>query len=61
MRTRAERLDADKYVVRLPEGLRDRLKVVALQNRRSMNSEIVFHLERAISATAETEKDRPVA
>lgn len=35
----------DKYVVRLPDGMRDRLKAAAEANRRSMNAEIVDRLE----------------
>lgn len=46
----------DQYVVRLPDGMRDRIKAAAEQNRRSMNSEIVFHLHRAITANPETKK-----
>ncbi len=38
----------DKFLVRMPNGLRDSLKLTAKQNRRSMNAEIVFQLERAI-------------
>lgn len=33
--------------VRMPDSLRDRIKVAAASNHRSMNSEIVFQLERA--------------
>ncbi|MGZ7196657.1 Arc family DNA-binding protein, partial [Streptococcus pyogenes] len=36
---------ADKFVVRLPEGLRSRIANVAHSNHRSMNSEIVARLE----------------
>lgn len=50
----------DKYVLRLPDGMRERIRKVAEANRRSMNSEIVFTLERALPAeeskTAEGEK-----
>lgn len=46
---------ADRMNIRLPDGLRDTLKVMAATNRRSMNAELVFHLERALeSATAAT-------
>lgn len=38
---------SDRFQVRLPDGLRDAIKIAAAQNRRSMNSEIVFHLEKA--------------
>lgn len=40
----------DQYVMRFPAGLRDRIKAAAAQNRRSMNAEMVFHLERALSS-----------
>lgn len=46
--------DADKFLVRLPEGLRDQIKTTADENFRSMNSEIVFRL--AQSYHAETKK-----
>ena len=32
--------------LRLPDGMRDRLKVAAAINRRSMNAEVVIRLER---------------
>ncbi len=35
----------DKYVLRLPDGMRDRIKAVAEKNNRSMNAEIVKTLE----------------
>jgi len=31
----------DQYMVRFPDGMRDRLKAAAAQNKRSMNAEIV--------------------
>lgn len=36
---------ADKFVVRLPEGMRDKISKVAKGNNRSMNSEIIHRLE----------------
>jgi Arc-like DNA binding domain len=36
---------ADRYIVRFPEGMRDRLKAVAEMSGRSMNSEIVQRLK----------------
>ncbi|MBS3849711.1 Arc family DNA-binding protein [Devosia sp. BSSL-BM10] len=36
---------ADKYLLRLPEGMRDQLKSAAAQNNRSMNAEIVARLQ----------------
>lgn len=47
---------ADQFIVRLPEGMRDRIKQSAEENCRTMNSEIVFHLRRAIIDSAETKK-----
>lgn len=47
--------DQNKYVVRFPEGLRDRIKEQAERNCRSMNAEIVFHLQNAIQ-TIQTKK-----
>lgn len=35
----------DKFVVRLPDGMRDRIKLAASKNNRSMNAEIVATLE----------------
>lgn len=39
---------ADKFVVRLPDGLRADIAVLAEDNDRSMNSEIVNRLKRSI-------------
>lgn len=36
--------DAEKFLVRLPDGLREQIKATADENLRSMNSEIVFRL-----------------
>lgn len=40
----------DKYVLRLPDGLRDRIKARAAAHSRSMNAEIVRVLEREYPA-----------
>lgn len=40
--------EAERFNVRMPQGLRDRLKAAAEENRRSMNAELVFHLDRAL-------------
>ena len=37
--------ESDKFIVRLPDGMRDRIKAVADANGRSMNAEIVSALE----------------
>lgn len=39
---------ADKFVVRLPGGMRERIADIARGNNRSMNSEIVYRLEESI-------------
>ena len=39
--------DLDKFVLRLPNGLRERIKSAAEENNRSMNAEIVSTLEAA--------------
>lgn len=41
---------ADKYVLRMPDGMRDRLAELAKANNRSMNAEIVLILQQAIEA-----------
>ncbi|MGQ3211617.1 Arc family DNA-binding protein [Shinella sp.] len=37
----------EQYIVRLPDGMRDRIKREAAHHCRSMNAEIVFQLNRA--------------
>lgn len=37
----------DKFVIRLPEGLREVIKREADKNERTMNAEVIFHLKRA--------------
>lgn len=36
--------DQDKFIVRLPDGMRDEISAAAKLNRRSMNAEIVHRL-----------------
>jgi hypothetical protein len=40
--------EAERFNVRMPQGLRDRLRTSAEDNRRSMNAELIFHLDRAL-------------
>jgi plasmid stability protein len=35
----------ESYMLRLPDGLREAIKLTAARNRRSMNAEILLHLE----------------
>ena len=39
---------ADKFVVRLPDGMRERIAEVARNPHRSMNSEIIARLEQSL-------------
>ncbi|TBN47557.1 Arc family DNA-binding protein [Paracoccus sediminis] len=39
--------ESDKFMLRLPEGMRNRIKSVAEANNRSMNAEIIATLEDA--------------
>lgn len=41
---------ADKFLVRMPDGLRERIAFAAARNERPMNSEIVAALEKAFPA-----------
>lgn len=43
---------ADKYVLRMPEGMRAKITELAKANNRSMNAEIVLMLQQAIDARA---------
>lgn len=40
---------AEQFVVRFPEGMRDRIAEAAKKNNRSMNAEIVARLDRTFS------------
>lgn len=44
---------ADQVVLRLPEGMREKLKARAVANRRSMNSEIIVVLEKVLGLAEE--------
>lgn len=44
--------DDDKYMLRLPDGWRDAIKVRAARNRRSMNQEILTALASAFGLAA---------
>lgn len=48
---------ADKFVVRLPDGMRERIAEVAQTSHRSMNSEIVSRLE--ISLLEDAKQNNP--
>lgn len=40
---------ADKFMLRLPDGMRDRIREEAEANKRSMNQEIVVRLEESLA------------
>ena len=41
----------DQFVIRFPHGVRNRLKEVAAENRRSMNAELLLLIERGLAAS----------
>lgn len=43
----------DRFIVRLPDGMRDRIAELAKQNGRSMNTEVVKRLEWALALVGE--------
>lgn len=48
----------EKFVIRLPKGLRNKIKNLSEQNRRSMNSEIIMVLENHIqNSLSENQED----
>jgi plasmid stability protein len=51
---------ADKLMLRLPEGLRQKVKIEAAMNNRSMNAEVIYHLQRAYEG-AQNEKSGTTA
>lgn len=40
---------ADKFVVRLPDGMREKVASVAKKNHRSMNNEIIARLDESLN------------
>ncbi|MCJ8167987.1 Arc family DNA-binding protein [Atopomonas sediminilitoris] len=52
---------ADKFVLRLPQGMRDRIAEVARQRHRSMNSEIINRLEQSLSIDAPESDDLSIS
>lgn len=60
MTNKQQRQAAEKFVVRLPLGMRDKIADRARINSRSMNAEIVHRLERANKLEAELERAHQV-
>lgn len=42
---------ADKFVLRMPNGMRSRIETLAGENHRSMNGEMIIRLERSFVST----------
>jgi hypothetical protein len=42
-------MQPDQFVLRLPPGMRDRIKVSAVLNRRSMNAEIIHYIDQSLT------------
>ena len=51
---------ADKFVVRLPDGMRERIADVARNHHRSMNSEIIARLEQSMLQESNLSSDLDV-
>lgn len=49
MTEKAPSRSLDKFMVRLPDGMRERLAASARANRRSMNAELIIHLDAALA------------
>lgn len=43
----------NRFLVRMPPGMREQIAVIAAQNNRSMNAEIVARLEASLEVEAE--------
>nr|WP_315492921.1 Arc family DNA-binding protein [uncultured Pseudomonas sp.] len=41
--------EQDKFVIRLPDGLRPQIAATARNNQRSMNGEIIIRLQRSLT------------
>lgn len=52
---------ADRFQIRMPEGLRDRIRSAAEANNRSMNAEIIARLEKSFAETVDHDGLIPTA
>jgi len=50
----------ERFIVRLPDGMRDRIAEAAKASGRSMNSEIVLRLQRSFETTTSTHEELDV-
>lgn len=46
----------EKFVLRLPEGMREKIREQAARECRTMNAEVIYQLRRAYDDTAKTKK-----
>lgn len=51
----------EKFIIRLPDGMRDRIRQNAEANRRTMNAEIVHYIDKALALKAETATSEPAS
>lgn len=51
---------ADKFIVRLPDGMRDQISAAATANGRSMTAEVVLRLEQSFRAEGASPAAGPV-
>lgn len=54
------RSNQDKFMLRLPDGMRDRIRVAAEANNRSMNSEIIAALSERFAPLSPDDVDDPM-
>ncbi|MNP03022.1 Arc-like DNA binding domain protein [compost metagenome] len=52
---------ADKFVVRMPDGMRERITEIAAANHRSMNSEIILALKTLVDDATPIKGAMPLA
>lgn len=52
---------ADKFMLRMPDGMRERIAEVAKANNRSMNSEIIARLEASLTLGDTGQKEASLA
>lgn len=54
------RQNEEKFVVRFPDGYRDRLAVKAKESSRSMNSEIIYRMDATLNLEEEVSRLKAV-
>ncbi|TBC78011.1 Arc family DNA-binding protein [Rhizobium ruizarguesonis] len=58
MDTQATTERTENFPLRIPAGLREKLKAQAVTNRRSLNAEIIICLERLVAGNARLESEQ---